>query len=144
MTRDWIFVPVIVQVLLTLAIYVRLIKVKILELRAGRVDRDRLPLYEDAWPASVQQINNNIRNQFELPVLFYVMCVVLWVLDAVTPLALAAAAAFAISRVVHALIHLGSNVVPHRRRAFTVGWWALAFLAVLVLWQLARRVAGLQ
>ena len=143
MTRDWIFVPVIIQVLLTLAIYVRLIKVKILELRAGRVDRDRLPLYEDAWPASVQQINNNIRNQFELPVLFYVLCTVLWLLDAVNPLALAAAAAFAISRLVHAQIHLFSNYVPNRRRAFTVGWWVLLVMAGLVLWQLARRVAGL-
>jgi hypothetical protein len=143
MTRDWIFVPVIVQVLLTLAIYVRLIKVKILELRAGRVNRDRLPLYEDAWPASVLQINNNIRNQFELPVLFYVLCVVLWLLDDVTPLALAAASAFALSRIAHAMIHLGSNYVPNRRRAFTVGWWVLLLMAVLMLWALARRFAGL-
>ncbi len=143
MTRDWIFVPVIIQVLLTLLIYVRLIKVKIRELRAGLVNRDRLPLHDDAWPESVLQINNNIRNQFELPVLFYVMCVVLWLLDAVNPLALAAATAFALSRLVHAMIHLGSNYVPNRRRAFTVGWWVLALMAVLVLWQLARRVAGL-
>ena len=35
MTRDWIFVPVIVQVLMTLLIYVRLIKVKVREIRAG-------------------------------------------------------------------------------------------------------------
>lgn len=142
MTRDWIFVPVIVQVLMTLLVYVRLIKVKVRELRAGRVDRDRLPLYEDAWPASVLQINNNLRNQFELPVLFYVLCVALWLLEAVTPLALAAATAFAVSRIVHALIHLGSNYVPNRRRAFTVGWWALAVMALLVLWVLARRFAG--
>jgi hypothetical protein len=143
MTRDWIFVPVIVQVLLTLAIYVRLIKVKILELRAGRVNRERLPLHEDAWPESVLQINNNIRNQFELPVLFYVLCVALWLLDAVTPLALAAASAFALSRIAHAMIHLGSNYVPNRRRAFTVGWWVLLLMAVLMLWELARRFAGL-
>lgn len=143
MTRDWIFVPVIVQVLLTLGVYVRLIKIKILELRAGRVNRDRLPLHDDAWPESVLQVNNNIRNQFELPVLFYVLCVVLWLLDAVTALALALAVAFAISRLVHAQIHLFSNYVPNRRRAFTVGWWVLAFMALLVLWELARRVAGL-
>jgi len=142
MTRDWIFVPVIAQVLLTLLVYVRLIKVKIRELRAGRVNRDRLPLHDDAWPESVLQINNNIRNQFELPVLFYVMCIILWVLDAVSPLALAVATAFALSRILHAVIHLGSNYVPNRRRAFTVGWWVLAAMALLVLWQLARRFAG--
>ena len=143
MTRDWIFVPVIVQVLMTLLVYVRLIKVKVREMRAGKVDMARRGLHEDAWPESVLQINNNIRNQFELPVLFYVMCVVLWQLDAVTPLALAIATAFVLSRIVHALIHLRSNYVPNRRRAFTVGWWALAALALLLLWELARRFAGL-
>ena len=58
-------------------------------------------------------------------------------------LALALAAVFAISRLVHAQIHLFSNYVPNRRRAFTVGWWVLLVMAGLVLWQLARRVAGL-
>jgi hypothetical protein len=128
MTRDWIFVPVIVQVLMTLLIYVRLIKVKI---------------REEAWGDAVLQINNNIRNQFELPVLFYVMAAVLWAMDSVNGLAIAAAFLFVLSRIAHALIHLGSNYVPNRRRTFTVGWWVLMFMALLVLWELVRRAAGL-
>ncbi len=143
MTRDWIFVPVIVQVLLTLLIYVRLIKVKIRELKAGRVDKTRSALHEDAWGEAVLQVNNSIRNQFELPVLFYVMAVILWALDAVHGLAVAAASLFVLSRIAHALIHLGSNYVPNRRRYFTVGWWVLLFMAGLVLWELVRRAAGL-
>ena len=116
MTRDWIFVPVIVQVLMTLLIYVRLIKVKIREVRAGRVDKTRSALHEEAWGDAVLQINNNIRNQFELPVLFYVMAAVLWAMDSVNGLAIAAAFLFVLSRIAHALIHLGSNYVPNRRR----------------------------
>ena len=143
MTRDWIFVPVIFQVLMTLLIYVRLITVKIRELRAGRVDKARLALHEDAWPASVLQINNNIRNQFELPVLFYVVSVILWALDAVHGLAVAAASVFVLSRIAHALVHLSTNYVPNRRRYFTVGWWVLMFMALLVLWELVRRASGL-
>jgi hypothetical protein len=143
MTRDWIFVPVIVQVLMTLLIYVRLIKVKIRELRAGTVNRDRLALHEDAWPESVLQINNNIRSQFELPVLFYILVAILWALDSAHGLAMAAASVFVLSRIAHALIHLGSNYVPNRRRTFTVGWWVLMFMALLVLWELVRRAAGL-
>jgi hypothetical protein len=143
MTRDWIFVPVIVQVLMTLLIYVRLIKVKIREIRAGRVDKTRSALHEEAWGDSVLQINNNIRNQFELPVLFYVMAAILWAMDSVNGLAIAAAFLFVLSRIAHALIHLGSNYVPNRRRTFTVGWWVLMFMALLVLWELVRRAAGL-
>jgi len=139
MTRDWIFGPVIVQVLMTLLIYVRLIKVKIRELKAGRVDMERRGIHEDAWGESVMLINNNIRNQFELPVLFYVVCLVLWALEAVGVLALVAAWLFVASRIAHAWVHLTSNYIPNRRRFFTVGWWILVFMVLLVIWQLAGR-----
>ncbi len=89
------------------------------------------------------QVNNNIRNQFELPVLFYVMAVILWALDSVHGLAVAAASLFVLSRIAHALVHLSTNYVPNRRRYFTVGWWVLLFMAGLVLWELVRRAAGL-
>jgi hypothetical protein len=136
MSRNLIFLPVLVQVLLTLGIYVRLIKVKIAAMKAGQVNVERRALHEDAWPDSVLQINNNIRNQFELPVLFYVMSFALWALDAVHALAIAAASLFVLSRIAHACIHLGSNFVPNRRRAFTVGWWVLLAMALLVAWEL--------
>jgi hypothetical protein len=87
----------------------------------------------------VLKINNNLRNQFELPVLFYVVAGVLWALDAVHVLALAAAWLFAVSRIVHAWIHVGSNYLPNRRRAFTVGWWIVAVMALLVAWELGKR-----
>jgi hypothetical protein len=137
--RNQIFWPVLALVLMTLLIYVRLIKVKIRELRAGRVNLERRALHEDAWPESVLQINNNIRNQFELPVLFYIVCGVLWALDAVGALALVAAWLFVASRIAHAWVHLTSNYVPNRRRLFTVGWWILVFMVLLAGWELAGR-----
>jgi hypothetical protein len=142
MSRNLIFVPVLVQVLLTLGVYVHLIKVKIRAMKAGEVDMARRALHEDAWPESVLQINNNIRNQFELPVLFYVMSFALWALDSVHWLALAAASLFVLSRIAHAYFHLGSNYVPNRRRAFTVGWWVLAAMALLVALELVKRAMG--
>lgn len=139
MNRNLIFLPVLVQVLLTLLIYVRLIKVKIGAMKAGKVDVARRALHEDAWPESVLQINNNIRNQFEVPVLFYVMSFALWALHAVHWPALAAATLFVLSRIVHAYFHLGSNFLPNRRRAFTVGWWLVFAMALLVGWELGKR-----
>jgi hypothetical protein len=140
MKGDLIFWPVLVMVLLTLLIYVRLIKVKIREMKAGRVDMARRGLHEDAWGEAVLQINNNIRNQFELPVLFYVVCGVLWALEAVGILALVAAWLFVLSRIAHAWVHLTSNYIPNRRRFFTAGWWILASMALLAFWQLAGRL----
>lgn len=136
MSRNLIFAPVLVQVLLTLLVYVLLIKAKVRAMKAGTVDMERRALHDDAWPAEVMQINNNIRNQFELPVLFYVLALALWAMDAVGVPALAVAWLFVVSRLVHAWVHVGSNYVPHRRRAFTVGWFLLLAMAALAAWAL--------
>ncbi len=139
MSGDFIFAPVLAQLLLTLIVYVLLIREKIRAIRAGRVNKERRPLYDDAWPESVIKINNNLRNQYELPVLFYVVSIALWAVEAVGVVALVAAWLFVASRIVHAYIHLTSNYVPNRRRAFTVGWWILVAMVLLALWQLAGR-----
>ena len=129
MNGDLIFYPVLAMVLVTLLIYVRLINVKVRELKAGKVDRPRRGLHEDAWPDSVLQINNNIRNQFELPVLFYVLIIVLWAIDAAGALSLVVAWLFALSRVAHLYVHTGSNYVPLRRKIFTFGVIMIIVLA---------------
>jgi hypothetical protein len=112
-----------------------LIRAKIRAIRAGECDQARRPLYDDAFPEYVLKINNNLRNQFELPVLFYVLCFALWALDAVGVLALTLASLFVVSRVLHAWIHCTSNVVAHRRRVFTVGWWLLVAMLLLASYQ---------
>ncbi|MGH8251377.1 MAG: MAPEG family protein [Steroidobacteraceae bacterium] len=139
MYRNLIFYPILVQVALTLLVYVHLIRVKIRAIKAGQVDKERRALHEDAWPDSVLQINNCIRNQFEIPVLFYVVAFVLWALEAVGIVALVVAWLFVLSRLAHAWIHLTSNYVPNRRRAFTVGWWLLVAMVLLAAWRLIGR-----
>lgn len=143
MSRDWIFVPVIIQVFLTLFVYLRLLQVKKRAAAAGEVDRVRVALRDDAWPDYVIQVNNNIRNQFELPVLFYVLAILLWLLDSVHGVAVGAATVFVLSRIVHAGIHLSINAVPPRRHTFTVGWLAVLVMAALVFWELVQRAEGL-
>lgn len=140
MSRDWIFVPVIIQVFLTLFVYLRLLQMKKRAAAAGQVDRKTVALRDDAWPDYVIQVNNNIRNQFELPVLFYVLAILLWLLEAVDGIAVAAATVFVLSRIVHAGIHLSINAIPPRRHTFTIGWLAVLVMAVLAFWALAQRV----
>ncbi len=123
-----IFLPLLVQVMLTVAMYFVLAVVKTQAIKAKLVDNARRALHEDAWPESVQKINNNIRNQFQLPVLFYVLVIVLYLLGAAGTLALWAAWVFVVSRIVHALIHAGPNIVPLRFLAFLVGLISLLFL----------------
>jgi hypothetical protein len=126
----YIFLPLLLQVLLTVAVYLALSVAKSRAVEQGLVDPERRALHEDAWPESVQKINNNIRNQFEVPVLFYVLVVTLYLLDAAGLLAQALAWLFVGSRIVHAYIHTGANDVPTRRAVFMFG--CVVVVAMLV------------
>lgn len=125
-----IFVPLLAQILLTLIVYIGLAVAKSRAVKQGQVDPTRRALHDDAWPESVQKLNNNIRNQFEVPVLFYVLVVVLFQLGASGAVPQVLAWLFVLSRIAHAYIHTGSNYVPARRAVFMFG--CLVVLAMLV------------
>jgi hypothetical protein len=126
-----ILLPVLVQVVLTMVVYVLLNVAKAGALRRGEVDLARRGLHDDAWPDSVCKINNNIRNQFEVPVLFYVLSFALLALNAVTTPAIVAAWLFALSRIAHACVHIGPNHVPTRRKVFMFGCLMIVALAIM-------------
>ena len=133
MNPDLIFLPVIAQILLVVILYLALSKAKVKSTDEGTVDETRRGLYDDAWPESVLKINNCIRNNFELPVLFYVLAMVLWALNYVNWVTLTLAWAFVGSRYMHAYVHTGSNFVPLRRSIFKVSTVIVMVLSVCVL-----------
>ena len=121
MNNSYIFLPMLAQILLVIALYIQLARVKVAESVKGNVDENRRALYDDAWPESVIKINNCIRNQFELPLLFYLLIVVLWLLNAVNLFVHILAWLFVFTRFIHAYIHTGSNNIFQRRKIFTYG-----------------------
>lgn len=137
MNPDLIFFPVVVQVILTLFVFIRLGQVKEQAVKRGEVDQTRRALHEDAWPDYVLKVNNNIRNQFETPVLFYVLVISLWSLGAATVTAQLLALAYALLRLAHASVHLGSNIVRIRKRVFQASVVILLLLCVLLLLAIA-------
>lgn len=125
-----IFLPPIFQILLTLWLYIYLAIAKSRAAKLGQVDEARRALHDDAWPDHILQINNCIRNQFEVPVLFYILILTLWSLSAINVATYILAWVFVLSRAVHAFIHTGSNNVPHRRKVFTFGCLILIIMAL--------------
>lgn len=131
MAAELILLPVVAQVFLVLCIFILLGARKAAAVKAGLVDRRQAALDNRAWPEAVLKVSNNIINQFETPVLFYVLCLVLYAADAVTVVTLSLAWAYFASRVLHAFIHTGSNYVPWRFRVFILGTLILLALTVL-------------
>lgn len=133
MTAKLFFLPVITQILLTFWMYIRLARAKARAIREGRVDEARRALHDDAWPDDVLQINNNIRNQFELPVIFYALMLMAWNLGFAGVVLLVTAWLFVLTRIVHAAIHTGSNYVPLRRNVFMLGALVLITMTLTML-----------
>ena len=133
MNQNLIFIPMLLQVLLTLVVYALLAVAKSRAIKNGEVDLARRALHADAWPDSVIKISNNVSNQFQAPVLFYVLAFLLYSLQAVGTLALIAAWGFTLSRLLHAAIHIGPNYVPARKSVFILGLLCLLVLTSLSL-----------
>lgn len=136
MDADLIFIPILLQIFLVIWLYLLLGSRKKKAAASGRVDESRRNLHADAWPDEVVQVNNAIRNQFEVPVLFYVTCIMLWALLQVNAFTLMVALAFVASRYVHAIIHTGSNIVARRRMVFAIGCLLVMVLVGMVTYQL--------
>lgn len=129
MNQDLILWPLVAQVFLVVLLFVRLGQLKDRAKAAGAVDPAVTALDNDAWPDDVRKVANNIRNQFQLPVLFYVIVLALFAQQSVDMPAVVVAWLFVASRVAHSWIHIGSNYVPNRTRVFKLG---LLFLVVLL------------
>jgi len=88
---------------------------------------------EGEQPPRLQVIGRHVQNHFEVPPLFYIAVLFLYVTAHVTPLAVALAWLYFASRCVHSFIHLGSNNVTHRFIAFVVSGLILVGLWILLL-----------
>lgn len=125
-----IFLPVTALALLTFAV-LSLVPVKRFRASfAGKVGPGDFRYGESARvPGDVSLPNRNYMNLLELPLLFYVLCIVLFVTKRVDSVYLALAWVFVALRVAHSIIHLAYNNVFHRLIAF-----ALANVVLLVMW----------
>ena len=90
-------------------------------------------------PEGVRLTNRNYMNLLELPVLFYVGCVVIYITGMQTGTLLGLAWAYVGLRVVHSLIHLGYNQVMHRLYVFVASNITLLVLWILIALSLFQR-----
>lgn len=95
-----------------------------------------------AVPPSVSIPNRNYMNLLELPMLFYVVCVVLYVTAGTSPLTVMVAWTYVALRVVHSLIHLSYNRVIHRLSVFALSNAALGSLWVMAGLHIASKGAA--
>ena len=113
----------------TLAVLMLIPVVRVRSALKREVRPDDFKLGESAAvPPHVSIPNRNYMNLLELPMLFYVVCLLLYVTGGASTLTIALAWSYVGLRVVHSAIHLSYNHVMHRLAAFTLSNFALVFL----------------
>jgi hypothetical protein len=86
----------------------------------------------DLLPETVNYPANNFKNLFELPVLFYGLCLLLFVTGRVDMIYVVAAWIFFAFRVLHSVVHCTSNIVMLRFYLYAAAALALWFMLVRV------------
>ena len=112
--------PMMVQAFLVYGIYYILLQRRVAAVRAGeaQVSDFRVPAGDPPTSAATARC---LANQFELPVLFFAVCLASHVTGATTVLSAALAWAFVVARIAHATVYLTTNRVRHRQRLFMAG-----------------------
>ncbi|MDX1404506.1 MAG: MAPEG family protein [Woeseiaceae bacterium] len=133
MDRSTILLPFFGVMLLTLVVWLVMYIRRIRFLILNRVDLRTVDTPDKAAsvvPYEVGLAAHNLKNLFELPVLFYAVCLYLFVSDSVDATHLAAAWWFFAFRVAHSVIHCSSNVVIHRFTAYLLSALALWLMVI--------------
>lgn len=130
-----VLAPVFVLVLMTFVLLVLTGRARVTDLRARRLRMSDIALGQSAWPDSTLQYGNAFNNQFQLPVLFYVLVALALLTGKTDYVFIACEWLFVILRALHAYVHVTSNDVLRRFQAYVVG--ALVLMAMW-LWYAMR------
>ena len=139
MNQTSIFWPMIAHVVLVYIAYTVLGIRRIGAVRSGTVRVSQFKT-RSTEPDTSATAANNILNQFELPMLFHIVCLALFLTNGISYLTLMLAWLFILTRYAHAFVHLTSNRVPIRSNLFAAGlvivgvmwaWLALNLLALV-------------
>ena len=118
------------MILLTFGVAAYLLKLRVQAVRTGQLKLSDLRLNSNVdVSANITQAVRNYSNLFEIPVLFYTAGSIAIVLNLESAAMIILSWIFVVARIAHSWIHLTSNNVIHRFKAFMIG-----NTCVLIIW----------
>ena len=137
MSLQAVLLPLFVEVILTFVLLSWMGALRGGDFRSGAVNPANVALREPGWPRRTLQAANAFSNQFEFPVLFYVLTVLEWVTRHAGYAFVVLAWIFVICRVLQAYVHVTSNAYRWRSSFYAVGavvlfvMWVIYIVEVL-------------
>jgi hypothetical protein len=129
MSVPMVLLPLFVQIGLTFALLLGMATMRGRALSSRETSREDVALGRAKWPTRAAQIGNCFSNQFEVPVLFYVLIALALPLRHADFVIVLLSWVFVVTRFAHAGIFVTSNDVRSRSLA-----WFAGVLVVLAMW----------
>jgi hypothetical protein len=129
MSLQAVLLPLFVEVVLTFALLFWAGALRNVDLSSGAVKPEDIALREPNWPKRTLQVSYAYANQLELPVLFYVLTVLAYVTRHAGIVFVVLAWVFVVFRLVHAYVHVTTNI-PRLRGAM----FGMASVVLAVMW----------
>jgi hypothetical protein len=133
MTQDAIFSPFFATVFLTLTVWLYMYSRRIYFINRIKLGSDKLAIpgtLARISPAAVSNPSDNLKNLFEIPVLFYAIALYLFVTHQVDAVYVNAAWVFVIFRVLHSAIHCTFNHLMLRFYCYLFATLAVWFIVI--------------
>jgi len=128
MTVQAILLPLFVEVILTFALLFWLAPLRARDFSSGVTRPQDIALRQPNWSPRTLQVSYSYSNQFELPVLFYILTVLEYVTHSAGVAFVVLAWAFVLFRCLQAFVHVTSNIVRLRGTFFIVSAVVLAVM----------------
>jgi len=127
-----IFGPVFATILLTFVVWVYMYVKRIRFLTGNQVDPKDMAVpgaLARISPPEVSNPSDNLKNLFEIPVVFYALALYLFVTNQVDGVYVSAAWIFVVFRVLHSAVHCTINIVMLRFYLYAISTVAVWFMA---------------
>ena len=128
MTIQEVLLPLFLEAILTFALLFWLAPLRTIDFSSGVARPENVALREPNWSKRSLQVGHSYSNQFELPVLFYVLTILAWMTRHADLVFVVLAWIFLIFRYLQAYVHVTSNRVRLRGSFFIVSAIVLAIM----------------
>jgi hypothetical protein len=137
MSQNAIFTPFFATLVLTLVVWVYMYGRRISFLKRQKFQVQELAVQgtlAQISPPGVSNPSDNLKNLFEIPVIFYALVLYLFVTKQVDVVYVTAAWIFALFRVFHSLVHCTFNRIMLRFYLYLISTLAVWFMVLRAAW----------
>ncbi len=121
--------PLFANVLLTFSVSLLMVRARMNAVKNKHVAPSYFKHNRGKAPEQILRYSDNYQNQYELPILFYTLIALLLITQTHHTGFTITAWLFVFTRIVHSYIHIKTNNILHRLKAFVSG-----FVILLAMW----------